>query len=132
VPGLLTRSTLLAAAAIALGAAPAATARQINVELTGELTIAWTAESAQGCAAAGLCGISGSLEALPGGGTSSVGGPPDLELSDERAARAARAGRAAALRERLLADDPLYEPEGNGKHDAKEIDGQLARPDSPG
>jgi cytochrome c oxidase assembly factor CtaG len=44
-----------------------------------------------------------------------------IELSDERAARAARAGRSAALRERLLT--------GDGR---KEIDGQLAGPDSPG
>jgi cytochrome c oxidase assembly factor CtaG len=55
-----------------------------------------------------------------------------IELSNERATRAARAGRAAALRERLLAGDSLYEQAANGKHDAKEIDGQLARPDSPG
>jgi cytochrome c oxidase assembly factor CtaG len=55
-----------------------------------------------------------------------------IELSNERAARAARAGRAEALRERLLAGDPLYEPAENGKPDAKEIDGQLARPDGPG
>src|SRR5947209_9267326 len=44
-----------------------------------------------------------------------------IELSDERAARAARAGRTAALRERLLASDVR-----------KELDGQLAGPDSPG
>jgi cytochrome c oxidase assembly factor CtaG len=44
-----------------------------------------------------------------------------IELSDERAARAARAGRTAALRDRLLAADVR-----------KEIDGQLAGPDSPG
>jgi putative membrane protein len=56
-----------------------------------------------------------------------------IELSDERAARAARAGRAAALRERLLAGEAAtYEPAGNGNDHAKEIDGQLARPDSPG
>jgi cytochrome c oxidase assembly factor CtaG len=44
-----------------------------------------------------------------------------VELSDERAARAARAGRAGALRERLLAAEVR-----------KELDGQLAGPDSPG
>jgi cytochrome c oxidase assembly factor CtaG len=44
-----------------------------------------------------------------------------IELSDERAARAARAGRTAAMRERLLAADVR-----------KELDGQLAGPDSPG
>lgn len=56
-----------------------------------------------------------------------------IELSDERAARAARAGRTAALRERLLAGEALYERAGNGNlQNAKETDGQLARPDSPG
>jgi cytochrome c oxidase assembly factor CtaG len=44
-----------------------------------------------------------------------------IELSDERAARAARAGRTAALRQRLIATDG-----------GKELDGQLAGPDSPG
>ncbi len=51
-----------------------------------------------------------------------------IELSEERAARAARAGRSAALRERLLAE--------NGRvtvpDDVKEIDGQLAGPDGSG
>jgi putative membrane protein len=57
-----------------------------------------------------------------------------IDLSDERAARAARAGRTAALRERLLAGEGSpYEPAGNGNlQPAKEIDGQLARPDGPG
>jgi putative membrane protein len=65
-----------------------------------------------------------------------------IELSEERAARAARAGRAAALRERLLASDPhaivsngaeLTEASGNGDpFDLKELDGQLAGPDRPG
>jgi cytochrome c oxidase assembly factor CtaG len=51
-----------------------------------------------------------------------------IELSEERAARAARAGRTEALRERLLAGDGRN----GGSHDAKEIDGQLAGPDRPG
>jgi cytochrome c oxidase assembly factor CtaG len=51
-----------------------------------------------------------------------------IELSDERAARAARAGRSAALRERLLATN------GNAAipDQTREIDGQLAGPDRPG
>jgi cytochrome c oxidase assembly factor CtaG len=51
-----------------------------------------------------------------------------IELSDERAARAARAGRSAALRERLLTTN------GNAAiaRPAKEVDGQLAGPDGPG
>ena len=51
-----------------------------------------------------------------------------IELSEERAARAARAGRTAVLRERLLAE--------NGRvavsRDATEVDGQLAGPDPHG
>jgi hypothetical protein len=71
------------------------------------------------------------------------------ELSDERAARAARAGRGAALRERILAGSgEAHDAGGNGgptadgdasgggpnggqnPNHAKEPDGQLAGPDS--
>jgi hypothetical protein len=51
-----------------------------------------------------------------------------IELTEERAARAARAGRGAALRERLLAGDALV----GEHHEAKETDGQLAGSDRPG
>jgi cytochrome c oxidase assembly factor CtaG len=47
-----------------------------------------------------------------------------VELSNERAARAARAGRGALLRERILAGMPVTEK--------GEADGQLAGPHSPG
>lgn len=47
-----------------------------------------------------------------------------VELSDERAARAARAGRGALLRERILAGMPATEK--------GEADGQLAGPHRPG
>jgi hypothetical protein len=62
-------------------------ARQVNVTLTGALTVAWTGDPAHGCAAAGLCGVSGSLEMVQGNGASSDsgGGAPPLELSDQSA-----------------------------------------------
>jgi hypothetical protein len=70
-------------------AAPAAAAhqpRQVNVVLTGSLTVAWNADASRGCAAVGLCGMSGSLEMLPSGAFSASGGPAPLELTDSNAA----------------------------------------------
>ncbi|MGH2855968.1 MAG: hypothetical protein ACRDMJ_00630, partial [Solirubrobacteraceae bacterium] len=83
-----------ALACTALAAAPAAGApgRQVTTTMTGALTIAWQADPARGCAAAGLCGVSGSLEMLAGGSgqssSSSGGGPSPIqaELMDPTAA----------------------------------------------
>jgi cytochrome c oxidase assembly factor CtaG len=59
-----------------------------------------------------------------------------IELSDERAARAARAGRADALRSRLLAGAPIDSPvrpeQHEGAHEGGDEDGELAGPHSPG
>lgn len=60
--------------------------RQVNVALTGGLTITWTGNAADGCAAVGVCGVSGSLELHLGNSSeSSVGGPVPLEVSDSGA-----------------------------------------------
>lgn len=61
--------------------------RQVNITLSGALTIAWTGDPAHGCAAAGLCGVRGSLEMVQGGEAASAsgGGPPPLELADQSA-----------------------------------------------
>jgi hypothetical protein len=61
---------------------PTRSTRSTSVELVGSLTIAWQGDQARGCAAAGLCGVSGSLQMLPSGGSSGAPGPPPLELSD--------------------------------------------------
>ena len=59
-----------------------------------------------------------------------------IELSDERAARAARAGRADALRSRLLAGAPVDSAvrveEREGPDQGGEEDGELAGPHGPG
>src|SRR5579884_3039477 len=68
-----------------VGLVPAASARQLNVTVTGALTISWTAEPSLGCAAAGLCGVTGSIEILPAGSSGSSGGPAPIELTDFRA-----------------------------------------------
>jgi hypothetical protein len=71
----------------ALAARPRPRPRAVNVTLTGALTVAWTGDPAHGCAAAGLCGVSGSLEMAQRDEASSgsSGGTPPLELSDQSA-----------------------------------------------
>jgi hypothetical protein len=59
---------------------------QVNVTITGSLTLSWSSDPARGCAAAGLCGVTGSLEMLPGGTMSSSGGPLPMEPQDQSAA----------------------------------------------
>jgi len=54
----------------------------VTVQLVGLLTIAWQGDPARGCAAEGLCGVSGSLQMLPSGQGGVSGGPPPIELSD--------------------------------------------------
>ncbi|MHB1836771.1 MAG: hypothetical protein ACYCXW_17615, partial [Solirubrobacteraceae bacterium] len=58
---------------------------------TGSLTIAWSSNPARGCAVDGLCGVDGSLEVLPAGGSSSSSyssapAPIQAEVSDPNAA----------------------------------------------
>jgi hypothetical protein len=71
--------------ALGLVASAPAAARRVaapNLELVGSLTFAWQGDPARGCAAAGLCGVRGSLEMVPSGGFSSAPGPPSIELVD--------------------------------------------------
>lgn len=92
--------TAVACAVLALGAmlalgapGPAVSAptrhrapRQVNVALTGALTIAWAGDPSGGCAAVGVCGVRGSVVILLGNSSeSSSGGPAPLEVSDEGA-----------------------------------------------
>jgi len=48
---------------IAVPAVPAGASRSLT--LSGSLTWTWRADPARGCAAAGLCGVSGSIEVVP-------------------------------------------------------------------
>ncbi len=79
---------------LALGWAGPAAARphsprppqQVNVALTGALTIAWTGNPAGGCAPVGVCGVHGALDITLGNGqASSSGGPVPLEANDPNA-----------------------------------------------
>jgi hypothetical protein len=56
--------------------------------LTGSLTLAWQGDHSLGCAAAGVCGVTGSLEMIPSSanGGSSSGRGAALELIDPYAA----------------------------------------------
>jgi hypothetical protein len=82
-----------ALASIALGAPGSAASapqrhkpRQVNVALTGSMAITWVGSPAAGCAAEGVCGVSGSVEIHLGNtSSSSSGGPAQLEVSDDSA-----------------------------------------------
>jgi hypothetical protein len=93
------RGRAAAAACVVLGAlavavpAPALSAshrprpqRQVNATVTGPLTLAWHGDAAHGCAAAGLCGVSGTVQMTFGGASASTGGgPPQLLANDDQA-----------------------------------------------
>lgn len=88
--GSILRAGLTAALTVtlALPGVASAAARATHSEtviLTGSLTIAWSGDSARGCAAAGECGVSGALQILPTGETSGTPTVP-LEVSDFNAA----------------------------------------------
>lgn len=86
------RGTAITAACVVLGVAslglPGAASsashhprpqRQVNTEVVGPLTIAWSGDPARGCQAAGLCGVSGTLQMQLGDSeTSSSAGLPEL------------------------------------------------------
>jgi hypothetical protein len=72
---------------VALGAlaAPVGASQRVikspNIVFVGTLTITWQGDQARGCAAAGLCGVQGSLEMLSDGGPGGAG-PQSFELDD--------------------------------------------------
>ncbi len=60
--------------------------RSFSTEVTGPLLIAWSGDPAHGCAAAGLCGVSGTLQMHFGDDElSGSGGPPELLANDDGA-----------------------------------------------
>jgi hypothetical protein len=78
----------LGALAPVLASVPAAArpTPQVTVELAGSLTIAWQGDQARGCAAEGLCGVTGSLQMVPTGASSQSPGPPPIEVVDQNSA----------------------------------------------
>ncbi|MGH2914624.1 MAG: hypothetical protein ACRDMX_06530 [Solirubrobacteraceae bacterium] len=94
-------TVVLAGTALAATCAPATARahRTVNVTVSGSLTFVWTGEAARGCAAAGQCGVSGSLQIDSDGGTNSGFPAPAPDLSDPntvvRATSAAANGSAA-------------------------------------
>lgn len=71
-----------AAVAILLTAAPASAAKPhyYSFTATGRLTFIWRGDPARGCAAAGVCGVTGSLQVYPSGGSSGGDAPPFVEI----------------------------------------------------
>jgi hypothetical protein len=70
----------------AWSASPHPRQRQVNTEVVGPLTVAWSGDRARGCQAEGLCGVSGTLQMQFGGSeASSSGGPPELTADDDAA-----------------------------------------------
>ncbi len=82
--------TLVAAVPVATAAPRAAhrppPAKVFGFMPVGTLDYIWTGDPARGCAAAGLCGVAGSLQVVTGN-SSSGGGPgfPPIELQDDNA-----------------------------------------------
>ena len=72
-----------------LGSAGGATAlgasSQIGFEPVGSLAYIWKGDPARGCAAQGLCGVSGSIQVVTGGSSSSQSGTrlPPVEITDD-------------------------------------------------
>jgi hypothetical protein len=60
--------------------------RSFSTQVTGPLLIAWSGDPAHGCATAGLCGVSGTLQMHFGDDElSGSGGPPQLMANDDGA-----------------------------------------------
>jgi hypothetical protein len=56
--------------------------KSADIAFVGTLTIAWQGDQARGCAAAGLCGVQGSIEMLADSSGPSGPGQPTFELND--------------------------------------------------
>jgi hypothetical protein len=77
---------------------PALAANPPEVEASGALNFVWKGDPSRGCQAAGVCGVTGSLQVIASSYDSRTGGPPQIELTDGGAVarveerRSARAG----------------------------------------
>jgi hypothetical protein len=63
-------------------AGPALAANPPEVEASGALNFVWKGDPSRGCQAAGVCGVTGSLQVIASSYDSSTGGPPGIELTD--------------------------------------------------
>jgi hypothetical protein len=70
----------------AVSEARARVTRQLFFHPTGSLTFTWRGDPSRGCAAEGLCGVTGSIVVRAGGSANGVGrGLPRFEVQDEGA-----------------------------------------------
>jgi hypothetical protein len=70
----------LATAAPAAAATASATSRQLSYSPHGSIDYIWTGVPSRGCAQAGLCGVTGSLQVIPE--PASTSGSPSIEVTD--------------------------------------------------
>jgi hypothetical protein len=91
-------------------AVPAAAATtQLNYEAVGSLDYIWTGVPTRGCAAAGMCGVTGSLQVTPDDSSGSGSGPPSVDVSDQSAVVRVEYPAAAGAPERVCADPMPYD-----------------------
>jgi hypothetical protein len=70
----------LATAAPAVPAAASVTSKQLSYSPRGSIDYVWTGVPSRGCAQAGLCGVTGSLQVIPE--SASTIGSPSIEVTD--------------------------------------------------
>ena len=99
-------SSVLGTCLVLLGSAGGATAlaasSQVGFEPVGSLAYIWTGDPARGCAAEGLCGVSGSVQVVTGGSSSFQSGTrlSPVEITDDASvARVDDVSAAGAQRE---------------------------------
>jgi hypothetical protein len=90
--------------ALACAATAAAANTQLNYEAVGSLDYIWTGVPSRGCAAAGLCGASGSLQVASDDSVGGGSGPPAVDVSDENAVVRVEYPAAVGAPERVCAD----------------------------
>jgi hypothetical protein len=69
--------------ALASAGGVAAASTQLSYSPDGTIDYVWTGVPSRGCALVGLCGVTGSLQVVSDETSSSEGGPPSIEVTDD-------------------------------------------------
>jgi hypothetical protein len=91
----------------ALSAAPAS--GQVDYQPVGALDYVWTGVTSRGCAAAGLCGVTGSLQVTPDGDEGGGSGQPSVDVGDENAVVRVEYPALTGLPKRVCVDPMPYD-----------------------
>jgi hypothetical protein len=94
---------------LAISGTPGAARTQVGYQAVGSIDYIWTGVADRGCAAEGMCGVTGSLQVTADGSSSGGSGQPQVEVNDNSAVARVEYPVARGATARICADPVSYD-----------------------